>query len=125
MSGASKMLFDQDEFNEMVKTYSYFKDILRFWGEEKWERKDFNLKNFSFVSIDDLPMVEYFSTGNNPELKIFAFSDVIKYDEKYYLFTVYEGTTHRLGLPNVKVVAMVRSDGKWQIVEEIYDYVYY
>lgn len=120
--GAHEPFYNDEAFTELAKKYSYRKtDTI--WTDRLWEERDFNNHNVAFIKKKEYPMVDYFRTGKNPELKVYSFSDVIKYDRDYYIFTVANGTTHGTYLLFWNVIVMEKKEGKWNTVQEIGNYM--
>lgn len=122
--GAREDLFKEHEFKKMAEKYS-FNEQKPDLSIKKWNNKDFKSFNFEFIPQREFPMMEYIKNGTDPEMKIFYFSEVIQYSDKYYLFTYMEGTTRSLYLSTPTVIVMEKKNGNWTVVQQISDYVFH
>ena len=94
--------------------------------DSKWTTKDFKHKNILFFKIEEFPNPgKYEKFKFDDYYKIFAFSEPIYYDKKYAVFTKKKTDTSEKAFADTSVIIMEKIDGKWKIVKDVGDGIYY
>lgn len=91
-----------------------------------WTLKDFKHQNIIFIKQEKFPdpgKYEKFDFKEN--YKVFSFSDVIYYKhKKYAVFTIKSTTTDYKDTDTNSILIMVKSKGKWIVIENVGDGIY-
>ncbi|MDL2142455.1 hypothetical protein QQY79_07975 [Flavobacterium tructae] len=128
-TGLKSPLYKEEYWDVMNRKYRN-KITDEIWlKSELWDRKDFRNIKIKFVREDAFPkpyVYNEYMTTKKRELSVFSFSEPIFYkNSKYVIFAKSETSTKKQFIEPNSIVIMKKEKGKWIVVKEIGDYVYY
>src|SRR5690606_14600300 len=109
-TGVKNSLFNNADFKAMVDQY-YDVDGKSDWSDKEWKASDFNMAIDSLISYKNYNQIG--KSMSDISRDIYAFSDVIRYGEDYYVFSYSTNHTQRQYFSATVVVVMQKRIGKW------------
>lgn len=86
------------------------------WYVDEWTRADFKFPIHRLISKDQVNKMD--GTKFSDSHEIYAFSNIIRYESDYYVFSYSKNHTQRQYFSAFTVVVMQKQNGKWKIVEQ-------
>ncbi|WP_166926486.1 hypothetical protein [Flavobacterium poyangense] len=124
--GVDKPLYNEKVWEKMKLKYEekYIKD--QWIKGNYWTLKDFKHQNIIFIKQEKFPNAGKYETFDFKEnYEVFSFSDVIYYKhKKYAVFTIKSTTTDYKNIDATSILIMVKSKGKWTVIENVGDGIY-
>lgn len=114
--------FDQKDYEIMYARY--VNDTVT----KYWEPKNFSAFNFTFENKLGMWNTKFLDKYERNSTQIFSISDPIFYkNKKFVLFYFSRGSTNDIGglTHESKTIIMQKIKGKWQIADEVSDYIYH
>lgn len=124
--GVDKPLYDESNWEKMKFKYEdkYIKD---YWIKGiYWTLKDFKHQNIIFIKQEKFPDPGKYEKFDFPEnYKVFSFSNPIYYrHNKYAVFSIKSTTTDYKNIDETSILIMVKTKGRWTVIEQVGDGIY-
>ncbi|WP_166920972.1 hypothetical protein [Flavobacterium poyangense] len=124
--GVDKPLYNEKVWEKMKFKYEekYIKD--QWIKSNYWTLKDFKHQNIIFIKQEKFPDPGKYETFDFKEnYEVFSFSDPIYYKQnKYAVFTIKSTTTDYKNIDTTSILILVKSKGKWTVIEKVGDGIY-
>lgn len=126
MEGVEPPLYDDNYWLEMKNKYEN-KSTKDIWEKANlWSLKDFKGQNIIFINQEKFPdpgKYEKFDFEEN--YKVFSFSNPIYYKHnKYAVFSIKSTTTDSKNIDETFILVMVKTKGRWTVIEQVGDGIY-
>ena len=126
MEGVEPPLYDDNYWLEMKNKYEN-KSTKDIWEKANlWSLKDFKGQNIIFIKQEKFPdpgKYEKFDFEEN--YKVFSFSNPIYYKHnKYAVFSIKSTTTDSKNIDETSILVMVKTKGRWTVIEQVGDGIY-